>query len=266
MKNEGTLGINSAQSIASPVVDAGTVTGTSPLTLTGSLTTSGANFNGPGTVTVAKGANWENSSSSSVGGGALVNRGAATVDATTTMSIYSGATLTNIGTLTMNAAARITGSNNQNAVFNNTGTLVVAPGLTGTASLYGGYLVVNNTGSIKLTSGTLDIYSTTLNLNGGSITGSGTLKNEGTLGINSAQSIASPVVDAGTVTGTSPLTLTGFFTTSGDTLNGPGTVTVAAGATWEDTSSMYVSGGTFLNAGQRPSTPRPPCRSTRVRR
>ena len=137
------------------------------------------------------------------------------------MSIYSGATVTNIGTLTMNAAARITGSNNQHAVFNNTGTSWSAPGSTGHGPLYGGTLWSTTPARSSSRRAPSTSTLTTLNLNGGSITGSGTLKNQGTLGINSAQSIASPVVDAGTVTGTSPLTLTGFFTTSGDTSTVP---------------------------------------------
>ena len=252
LKNEGTLGINSAQSIASPVVDAGTVTGTSPLTLTGFFTTSGDTLNGPGTVTVTAGATWEDTSSMYVSGGTFFNAGTATIDATATLSIYSGATVTNSGTITMEFSSEIDGSNSPNAVFNNTGTLVVNPGSTSTATLRGyGYLVVNNTGSLQLTSGTLNISSGILNLNGGSVTGPGTLNDAGTLGINSTQTIAGPLVVSGVVTGNSPLTVSGSLTTSGANFEGPGSVTVATGATWgaSASSSTTVSGGTLINAG-----------------
>ena len=259
LSNQGSLDVagnlsitgTSSMSTGSMSVE-GRISGPGAFVITGSLTTSGANFYGPGTVTVASGATWAvgTSSSTSLDGGTFVNSGVATVSISANLTINSGATLTNTGTLTMDAAAHITGSNNSNDVFNNTGTLVVTPGLTGTASL-NSYLVVNNTGSIKLTSGSIDIYSATLNLNGGSVTGAGTLKNEGTLGINSAQSIASPVVDAGTVTGTSPLTLTGSLTTSGANYYGPGTVTVASGATWAvgTSSSTSLDGGVLVNGG-----------------
>ena len=44
--------------------------------------------------------------------------------------------------------------------------------------------------------------------------------------------------------------MTGALTTSGGTFNGPGTVTVANGATWETTSSgATVNGGSVINNG-----------------
>ena len=110
--------------------------------------------------------------------------------------------MTNTGTVTMRANSEVYGYNTTPA-FDNAGTLVVNPGSTGTATLAGGgSLVINSTGSIQLSSGTLDISSgATLNLNAGSsVSGSGTLEDQGTLGVNSAQSLASPfVVQGGSV-------------------------------------------------------------------
>ena len=202
LNDAGTLGINSTQTIAGPLVVSGVVTGNSPLTVSGSLTTSGANFEGPGSVTVATGATWGASASSSttVSGGTLINAGSATLNTSASLSIGTGITVTNTGSFTMRGSSSIYGSNSPNAIFNNTGTLVVNPGSAGTATLYGyGYLTVNNTGSLQLTSGTLDVSSATLNLNGGSVTGSGTLDNQGTLGINSTQSIAALDESGGSV-------------------------------------------------------------------
>ena len=192
--------------------------------MTGAMTTSGGNFEGPGTVTSATSATWEvaGSGSTSVSGGSLVNDGTATIDAIATLSIYSGATVTNNGTMTMYASSEIYGSNT-NTILDNAGTLVVNPGSTGTATLAGGSLVINSTGSIQLSSGTLDISSgATLNLNAGSsVSGSGTLEDQGTLGVNSAQSLASPFVVQGVVAGAGALTVTGAMTTNGGGLRRP---------------------------------------------
>ena len=178
-------------------------------------------------------------------GGSLTNAGTASVDATDTLSIGSGATVINKGTMTMDSSSEISGSNT-NSFFNNTGTLVVSPGSIGTATLSGGALVVNNTGSIQLSSGTFDVRSATLNLNtGSSVSGAGTLEDQGTLGVNTAQSLANPFVVKGAVTGTGALTVTGYMTTNGADFEGPDTVGVASGGTWEVASGTTVSGGTL---------------------
>ena len=111
----------------------------------------------------------------------------------TSSELYiDSATVTNNGTLTMESGSEIYGYGGTGTpVFDNAGNLVANPGSTGTATLYGnGELVVNNTGSIQLSSGTLDVQSATLNLNtGSSVSGSGTLEDQGTLGVNTAQSL-----------------------------------------------------------------------------
>ena len=109
------------------------------------------------------------------------------------------------------------------------------PGLDGDGNAYGnGWLVVNNTGSIQLSSGTLDVQSATLNLNtGSSVSGSGTLEDQGTLGVNTTQTLSSPFLVKGAVTGTGALTVTGYMTTQGADFEGPDTVGVASGGTWE---------------------------------
>ena len=202
LKDQGTLGINSAQTLANPFVVQGTVTGNSPLSITGAMTTNGGSFSGPGWVTVQGGATWNTpaSGSISVNGGSLINDGTATIGASGSLYVTSGVTVTNNGTMTMEAGSEIYGYNTT-SVFANPGTLVVSPGSTGTATLGNtNYLVVNNTGSIQITSGTLEVLGATLNLNGGSVSGAGTLKDQGTLGINSAQTLANPLVVQGTVT------------------------------------------------------------------
>src|SRR5664280_591817 len=249
---QGTLVVTANQTLGVPLVFSGMVNGTGALTITGSLTTNGGNFEGPGTVTVASGATWGiEANTTTVSGGTLINDGTATIDATAGLYLGSGTTVTNGGTMTMLAGSQIYGYNT-NTTFDNTGTLVSSPGSTGTANLTGGSLVFNNTGSIQLASGTLDLSAATLNLNpGSSVTGTGTLDDQGTLGVNTAQSLAVPLEVSGAVTGTGSLTVTGTLTTNGGNFEGPGTVTVASGATWETTtsSSTTVSGGTLVNDG-----------------
>src|SRR5664280_3029165 len=208
---QGTLGVTANQTLGVPLVFSGVVNGTGALTITGSLTTTGGNFEGPGTVTVASGATWGIESTTTVSGGTLINDGTATIDATAELYLGSGTTVTNGGTMTMLAGSQIYGYYS-NTTFDNAGTLVSNPGSTGTATLYGS-LVFNNTGSIQLASGILDVSSAVLNLNAGSVTGTGTLDDQGTLAINTAQSLAGPLEVSGTVTGTGSLTVTGPLTT-----------------------------------------------------
>ena len=251
LKDQGTLGVNSAQTLANPLVVQGTVTGNSPLSITGAMTTNGGSFSGPGWVTVQGGATWNTpaSGSISVNGGSLINDGTATIGASGSLDVTSGVTVTNNGTMTMEAGSEIYGYNTT-SVFANPGTLVVSPGSTGTATLGNtNYLVVNNTGSIQITSGTLEVLGATLNLNGGSVSGAGTLKDQGTLGINSAQTLANPLVVQGTVTGNSPLSITGAMTTNGGSFSGPGTVILSGSATWSAASSTSISGGALVNNG-----------------
>ena len=255
LQDQGVLGINSTQALGGPLAVQGTITGAGALTVSGSLTSSGGTFQGPGTVTVASGASWNlpASTSTSVTGGSVVNDGTATLNTSATLYIY-GTTVTNNGTLTMYASSEVYGSG-ANSVFGNTGTLVVSPGSTGTATLSGYYggLVVNSTGPIQISSGTLDVYSgATLNLNAGSsVSGSGTLQDQGVLGINSTQALAMPLLVQGTITGAGALTVSGSLTSSGGTFQGPGTVTVASGASWNlpASTSTSVTGGRVVNDG-----------------
>ena len=243
----GSLTISGSGSVSSGALTAeGTIAGNGSLSVTGSMTTNGATFGGPGAVTVQSGSTWE-IASTTVSGGSVVNDGTAAIDSTDALNLGAGVTVTNNGTMTMYASSQIYGYNTT-SVFANAGTLVVSPGSIGTA-LLGNYnnLVVNNTGSIQIASGTLDVLGATLNLNGGSVSGPGTLDVQGTLGINSAQTLANPFVVQGTVNGNSPLSVTGTMTTNG-TFYGPGTVTVQSGATWE-VASTTVSGGSVVNDG-----------------
>src|SRR5664280_3355623 len=246
---QGTLVVTANQTLGVPLVFSGMVNGTGALTITGSLTTNGGNFEGPGTVTVASGATWGiEANTTTVSGGTLINDGTATIDATAGLYLGSGTTVTNGGTMTMLAGSQIYGYNT-NTTFVNTGTLVSSPGSTGTATLTGGSLAFNNTGSIQLASGILDVSSAVLNLDTGSVTGTGTLDDQGTLGVTANQTLGVPLVFSGVVTGTGALTITGSLTTTGGNFEGPGTVTVASGATWGIESTTTVSGGTLINDG-----------------
>ena len=181
----------------------GTVTGTAPLSVTGTMTTNGATFSGPGTVTVQSGATWNTSASGSTSGDRWIpiNDGTATLAASGSLYLASGVTVTNNGTMTMSTGSAIYGTDTT-SVFANVGTLTVSPGSTGTATLGNVFTDLGgqqHRADSDLASGTLDISGATLNLNGGSVSGLGTLKDQGTLGINTAQTLSSPFVVQGTV-------------------------------------------------------------------
>ena len=195
----GTLAVNVNQTLAMPVEVTGVVTGSGNLVVTSALTTDGGNFEGPATVTVANGGTWQiAASSTSVNGGTLVNNGSATIDASAGLYLGSGSTVANVGTMTMLSQSQISGSS-VNTTFANTGSLVSSPGPTGTATLAGGSLLVNNTGSIQLASGSLDISSSTLNLDAGTVSGIGSVNDGGVLGVNTNQTLAGLVVTGGTI-------------------------------------------------------------------
>jgi hypothetical protein len=229
-------------------VKAGNSTSSGPMTID-----YGGTFSGPGTLTVT-------GALTTLGGiltgGQLVNEGTGTIDSSDQLSVESGATLTNSGTLTMDEGSDIDGYGCGSAgVFDNTGTLDVAPGSSKTA--YIGEeecgLTVNNSATIELSSGTLeneDSDGFTFNLNtGSSITGSGAFEDVGDLVANATVSLPTLAIDGGSISGSGNVTVTGTLTTSYATFSGPGTVTVTGTFTALGGTTI-LTGGQLVNQGK----------------
>ncbi len=256
LESQSALAVNAALSVASlELEENGILTGSSPLTVTGSLDTDGSTFEGTGSVTVGNGATWS-VEATTINGSTVVNDGSAELGANDDLTIEPGSELSNTASLTLDADSAITGNEYACPVspeFVNSGTLTVAATSTGTDSLgLNGYyypcLTVANSGVIDLASGTLDLAAGTLALNSGtSVTGSGTLEFEGTLSVNTTLSIPS-LADDGTLTGSSPLTVTGLLDSDGGSFDGQGTVTVGSGAVWS-VESTVIRNGTVVNDG-----------------
>jgi uncharacterized Zn-binding protein involved in type VI secretion len=242
--NEGGLQIS-----GSLRVTAGNSTSSGPLTID-----DGGTFSGPGTLTVT-GAFAALSGTTILTGGRLVNQGIGTLDSSDQLSVESGATFTNSGTLTMDEGSDIDGYGCGSAgLFDNTGTLDVAPGSSQTA--YIGEeecgLTVNNSATIDLQSGTFeneDFDGFTFNLNAGSsITGSGTFEDVGDLVAHAAVSLPTLAVSGGSISGSGKVTVTGALTISYATFSGPGTVTVT-GAFAALSGTTILTGGRLVNQG-----------------
>ncbi|MFZ0668365.1 MAG: hypothetical protein WAM97_21630, partial [Acidimicrobiales bacterium] len=244
----GDLVANGAVSLPTLAIDGGTISGSGDVTVTATLTTSYGTFSGPDTVTVT-GTFTSLGGTTILTGGQLVNQGKGTIDSSDQLSVAPDATLTNSGTLTMDEGSDIDGYGCSSAgVFNNTGTLDVAPGSSQTA--YIGEeecgLTVNNSASIDLQSGTFENEDSdgTFNLNtGSSITGTGTFEDEGDLAANATVSLPNLAIDSGSISGPGTVTVTGTLTLSYANFSGPGTVTVTG-------TFMALGGTTILTGGQ----------------
>jgi hypothetical protein len=252
--DEGDLVANAAASLPTLAIIGGSISGAGDVTVTGTLTTSYATFSGSGTVTVT-GTFTAPGGTTILTGGQLVNQGTGTLDSSDQLSVASGATFTNSGTLTMGQSSNIDGYGCGSAgVFDNTGTLDVAPGSSQTA--YIGEeecgLTVNNTATIDLQSGTFEYEDSdgfAFNLNtGSSITGLGTFEDVGDLVANAAVSLPTLAVSGGSISGSGNVTVTGTLTISYATFSGPGTVT-ATGTFTALAGTTILTGGQLVNKG-----------------
>jgi hypothetical protein len=158
-------------------------------------------------------------------------------------------------------------------IFNNLGTFTkTSPIGTGTTAFPGN--VLNNTGTVNITSGTLSLNpgslteaeTSTFNVAGGAeldIAGGTTQLNAGlklqgaglyeldagTLTFNTSISVANFTMTGGTQNGAATFTITAAFNWSNGTLNGSGTTTVVSGATLSLSSgnTKYLTGSHILN-------------------
>jgi YVTN family beta-propeller protein len=213
----------------------GTLTGSDTLTASGALTWSGGTMAGTGT-TVAQGG-------LALTGDVTLNRtlnisGMSTIQGDFT--INGTGTLANAGTLTKttgNGIATI------NPIFNNTGTLNIVSGtlqLAGTGTSTGGAFTVPSPSTLEFTNDyTLD--------NSSSLTGTGTVKfSGGTVTSNGTYNVGATEIAGGTaiINGSH----TGTLTLSSGILDGSGTLTVTGLTTWSG-GTMQGSGTTQANGG-----------------
>lgn len=235
------------------------------LTVSGSFTSIGGTMTGPGVVTVAKGATWN------VRGGTIIadrvlSGGSVVIPAAGSVTVATGGSLDNLGSLTVGAGAGIYGSCTGHAttggIVVNAGTLSFAPG-TGNLAYLGDVeqalscLLVHNEKALVVASGEAIVeQNAVLDLSKGSVvSGTGELEvgapsgrySNGTLNVNTSLSVPTLAVDSGVVQGPGSLSVATALTTAGGLLAGPGSVTVAHGAKW--TASAGTIGTHVINDG-----------------
>ena len=211
--------------------------------------------------------------------------GTLTVNATLTSPV----TVAGTGVLTINTGHQVIGivsANGPNAVVNNNGTVTGvlqlsngtvnnAGAVAGGTSLYGGTLNLNagsnlsDTQALTINVGTVNVNVTdtvgSLSLQGGTVTGLGTLTVNGAMAMSGGNIASGATVNAGgaktltggtivgTLGGAGSTTITGTVNLAGGTLTG-GPVTVGAGGTLNTAgvvnAATTVSGGTLnMNGG-----------------
>src|SRR6266568_1253905 len=278
---EGVLSLVPALSVPTLVLN-GIVQGGGNVTVTAALSGTGQ-YSGTGTVTVTSGATLT-SGSLQVNSGSLVSNGTASIPVNDSLYVGAGATFTSTAALSLGQSSVLYGAcavpptPGNPAIpagtFNNSGTVTAAGSNTYPASIgypYNSYcMVTNDSGTINIASGTLNLggsnvalnsgaqitgaSSSTLNVGGGevdlnsgaSISGSSTVDVEGVLSLVSALSVPTLVLN-GIVQGGGNVTVTAALSGTGQ-YSGTGTVTVAPGATLTS-GSLQVNSGSLVNNG-----------------
>jgi hypothetical protein len=170
------------------------------------------------------------------------------------VNVTGNGTIANAGTITKSGTA---GATTFDVVLNNTGTVNVN---TGTLTLAGGG---TESGTVNVPTGaTLVFNSPTVPIiisTGATFTGTGTVSlTGGALNVNAPVTISGFNLSGGTLGGTGTLTLTGTPTITGGTMTGTGTTLVAQGATLTiDGTDVAVSGGRQFNVAGTLNVPGP---------
>jgi hypothetical protein len=277
--NSGTavLNVNADTSSAAAFdVEGGTVQGTKTLTANGSFTWSGGTVGGTAAIKATNGGVVSGSSTVTTGfvelaggsfgwaGGNIVLNGTGTL-----LKIDAGVTLTNTtGNAFQTSAgnspvvqnngtfAKITAAGSVpipgTMTFNNAGTVQITSGSIGVAGAF------NNTGTITVANGaTLSVNPGVLNLNGGSVTGAGTIRIDGggTMTIPTGVTVpAGTTLDyvRGTITGAGVLNLSGPFNFAlfdSNSVSGSVTVNASGGGSWTGGGTPRISTGTVNLTG-----------------
>ncbi|MFM6053732.1 MAG: beta strand repeat-containing protein, partial [Sphaerospermopsis kisseleviana] len=263
-------------------IESGTVTVNAPSTWSSPVNLTGGNLTGTGALTISNKLNWSESTLSGSGkktvSGTLNLSGYQTLDGTTLettgTTVWTGnGTLyaanaamwnnTSTGTIDLQGDADFYQWTGNQTTFNNTGTLIKSNGTTTGESYISG--LFNNTGTVQVKAGTLNLngggtntgsfsidagstlkITADYNFNtGNSVTGAGNFNLESvTVTVNAASTWSAPVnLTSGTITGTGALTISNKLNWSGGTLSGTGKKTVSGTL---NLSGGHLLGGTTL--------------------
>ncbi|OBQ33347.1 MAG: hypothetical protein AN487_20595, partial [Anabaena sp. CRKS33] len=227
----------------------GTLSGTGKKTISGTLNLSGLLYLGGTTLETSGATIWTGNGTLYTGDGAIWNNtSAGTIDLQNDADFVQNSnnkpTFNNAGTFTKSNGTT-TNESYIDAIFNNTGTVQVKKG---TLNLSGGG---SNSGAFSIDSGaTLKITNNTYNFDAGnSITGAGNFNIEsGTTTVNAASTWSAPVNLIGaTLTGAGALTISNQLNWTGGGLSGTGKKTVSG--TLNLSGLLYLGGTTLETSG-----------------
>jgi len=250
-----TVGTNGVLNLTS-----GTINGTGALTVSGKLNWSGGTLSGTGKKTVTGILNL--SGNQSLNGTTLETTGTTVWTGNGTLSTSNAAIWNNTstGTIDLQSDADFSYNTGTKTTFNNAGTFTKSNGTTTDESYISGFF--NNTGTVQVKAGTLNLsgggtntgsfsidagatlrITADYNFNtGNSITGAGNFNIESGIAttVNAASTWSAPVnLINGTLTGAGALTISNKLNWSGGTLSGTGKKTV--------TGILNLSGNQSLN-------------------
>ena len=270
----GSLGGAGSYTVTNLTQTGGSINGSGNVTLTGPGSTwSGGDMNGTGTLTIQSGAALAISTNThDFNQRAIVNNGTLTWSGGT-LRTGSGGSITNNGTFTDTASDSLqnafggalgftnAGTYNKNAA--GTTTIGLSFANSGTVNVNSGTLNLNAGGSssanFATASGATTIFSNSYTLSSGAtltglgqytqtggtltIAGATTVTNfaqsGGTIAINGTLSLGNFLMTGGNVSGTGTLNVSGPFTWSGTTLNGPGIFNANGGISLIGNVSIY---------------------------
>ncbi len=213
----GTMIVSTAMNADNLNIASGTRDGTGTLTVNGNLGWSGGSIAGGGTTVVAGALNM--SGTQTLSGSTLLNQGNGTWSGSGTLTLQDG-TLTNNGSLTATGDGTITRFNN--GFFNNNG-LFEKNGGTGTTSIVDSATIFTNTGTVRVSTGTLIMdagftQNGTLDVRGGAtfqrsagFTNSGIITGNGTIAVSAGTLTNAGTVQPGGAGNVGTLTVTGNY-------------------------------------------------------
>ncbi|MCH7224494.1 autotransporter domain-containing protein [Haloferula sp. A504] len=202
----------------------GTIGGGSLTVQTGTLALAGTSTNSP--VFIIGGATLDNQNGGLSGGALVVNQGTLDVDVADTVAVYTsnGGLLSGAGTLTATTANL---NNNSSVTGKLSGTTTSNGTVQVTGSIGGGALTVQ-TGTLTLggvsTNDTVAIQPASTLVDNGDLGDTATVTNQGTLTVNTTDTIGVLNNDGGLVNGTGTLTATTYDLSGGSEIAAPTTL------------------------------------------
>jgi hypothetical protein len=268
----GTTTVNAASTWSAPVnLINGGLTGAGALTISNQLNWSGGTLSGTGKKTVS--GTLKLSSNQYLDGTTLETTGTTVWTGSSTFYAYNGAIWNNTstGTIDLQNDSDFSQWYGNQSTFNNAGTFTKSNGTTTDKSYISGFF--NNTGTVKVKAGTLNLagggtntgnfsidagatlrITSDYNFNSGnSVTGAGNFNIETGTTVNVDSTWSAPVnLTGGNLTGTGVLTISNKLNWSGGTLSGTGKKTVSGTlncGTLDWGSNLIIDGTTLETSG-----------------